>query len=1013
MAASRHVVVSRVLIAVSVWLMVSASTFAATPSLDLSQFGHAAWTATQGFFDGVVRAITQTQDGYLWLGTELGLVRFDGVRAVPWTFPLNQRLASNSILSLLATRDGSLWIGTTAGLARWKAGMLTQYAELAGVRILALAEDRTGTVWAGSSFRAAGANLCEIRDQSLACFGSDGTLGPWVRAIFEDPDGRLWVHASTGLWQWVPGARTRYPLPSASTWFETSQPLAQGDTASTLILVAGGLRSFSGGQLTSYATPGVPEPFTPLHVLRTSDGALWIGTLERGLVRIAGRTSTLTQRDGLSSDHIFSLFQDREGNVWVGTAQGLDRFSELTATPIPVDQALSGKDPMTVLATHDGSVWMGTMNGLSRRHGSDVIAYRDRDGLPGNSIGSLVEDDRGRVWASTDRGLARFENGKFHRVTGVPALWVNAITADGGAGVWISDQDRGLLHVVDDRVVQQMPWSQLAGDGAPAAVLVADRARGGLWLGFFRGGVIYLKDGHIEASYQVSDGLGQGRVMGLHLDSDGAVWAATWGGLSRIADGRVATLTSRNGLPCDTIHWIVDDERASYWLYTACGLVQIPKPALQRWASDSTKNIEARVYDASDGIRSRALFTGFTPRVSPSSDGRVWFVNVEGVSFVDPMHLPTNAMPPAVRIEQVRANQHTFDASAPIRMPGTARDVEIEYTALSLVAPEKNRFRIKLEGYDPDWQDVGSRREAFYTNLPPRQYRFRVAAANNSGVWNETGAAVDFAVSPRYYQTIWFRAIGFAGVCALLWALHQLRLRQIAAQFDARLQERVYERTRIARELHDTLLQSLHGLMFQFQAARNMLPERTGDAMHTLDGAILRTEQAIAESRDAIVDLRSSSGNERDLGRALAAFGQELLSAETQDVPRFHVTVEGAVRPLPPVLHDEVCRIARELVRNAFRHARAQRVEAEIRYEDRQLRLRIRDDGAGINPKVLQDGGRSGHWGLKGIRERAQAIGAELDVWSQPGAGTEVQLGLPAAIAYRTIVAPEAQVTQT
>src|SRR5262249_18725521 len=304
------------------------------------------------------------------------------------------------------------------------------------------------------------------------------------------------------------------------------------------------------------------------------------------------------------------------------------------------------------------------------------------------------------------------------------------------------------------------------------------------------------------------------------------------------------------------------------------------------------------------------------------------------------------------------------------------------------------RFRIKLEGYDPDWQDVGSRREAFYTNLPPRQYRFRVAAANNSGVWNETGAAVDFAVSPRYYQTIWFRAIGFAGVCALLWALHQLRLRQIAAQFDARLQDCVYERTRIARELHDTLLQSLHGLMFQFQAARNMLPERTGDAMHTLDGAILRTEQAIAESRDAIVDLRSTSGNDRDLGRALAAFGQELLASGAQDAPAFQVTVEGAARPLPPMLHDEVCRIARELVRNAFRHARAQRIEAEIRYEPRQVCVRIRDDGIGMTPKVLQDGGRTGHWGLRGIRERAQAIGAQVDVWSQPGAGTEVQLAV-------------------
>jgi signal transduction histidine kinase len=706
----------------------------------------------------------------------------------------------------------------------------------------------------------------------------------------------------------------------------------------------------------------------------------------------------MTKRDGLSSDHIFSSFQDREGNVWVGTARGLDRFSELVATPIAVDQA----DPMTVLAAHDGSVWMGTLNGLNRWHGSDLTTYRRNRGLPGDSIGSLVEDDRGRVWASTDRGIARFENGRFRRVRGVPARWVNAITADGRTGVWISDQDRGLLHVVDDAVVQQIPWSQAGGDGSVAGVLLADRARGGLWLGFFRGGVAYLKDGQIEASYQASDGLGRGSVMGLHLEADGAVWAATENGLSRIADRRVVTLTRKNGLPCDTVHWLVDDKRASYWLYTACGLVQIPRLALQRWMSDPTRTIEATVFDASDGVRSRALMTGLAPRVSQSSDGRFWFVNVEGVSVVDPIDLPINTMPPTVRIEQITANQKTLDASAQIHLPGSIRDLEIEYTALSLVAPEKNRFRIKLEGYDRDWQDVGSRRQAFYTNLPPRQYRFRVAAANNSGVWNDAGAALDFTIAPAYYQTMWFRAVGFAGVCALLWALHQLRLRQIASQFDTRLQARLKERTRIARELHDTLLQSLHGLMFRFQAVRNMLPRRTDEAMEVLDGAISRTEQAIAESRDAIQDLRSESLRHKTVGEMLAAFGQELASTQeaSDESPFFRVTVEGKAHPLSANFQDEIARIARELLRNAFQHAHAHRIEAEIRYDDQLLCLRVRDDGTGIDPPVLRKGQRAGHWGLRGVRERAQRIGAQLDIWSEATVGTEVQLRVPAAVAY-------------
>ena len=977
--------------------------FALNPELAINQYAHTTWTARQGSFNGVIRAIAQTQDGYLWLGTEFGLVRFDGVRALPWTFPPNQRLPSNGIVSLLATRDGSLWIGTVKGLARWQGGTLTDYAELAGQRILSLTEDRTGKVWAGS-FSPAGATLCEIRDRT-ACIGHDGTFGPWVRA-YEDLDGHLWVAASTGLWQWTPGPAKRYPLPSASTWFLTSQPLAEGDAATALTLIVGGLGSFVDGRVIAYPETGVPQPFTPLNLLRTRDGALWIGTLERGLVRVAhGRTSTMARRDGLSSDHVWSLFQDREGNVWVGTAQGLDRFSELVATPVDVDQGLSSTDAMTVLAARDGTVWIGALNGLNRCRGAITTCHRDHEGLPGTSIGSLVEDDRGRVWVSTERGVARLENGRFRSASGVPTLWVNAMTPDGGTGLWMSDQDRGLLHVVDDAVVQQIPWSQFGDDGRVAATLLADRARGGLWLGFFGGGVAYLKDGHVAESYGAGDGLGDGRVMGLHLEPDGAVWAATEHGLSRIANRRVVTLTTKNGLPCETVHWIVDDERVSYWLYTACGLVQISRPALQSWSSDSTRTIEATLFEASDGVRSRALLTGFTPRVSKSSDGRVWFVNVDGVSVIDPVHLPINTMPPTVRIEQITANQQTYDASAQIHLPASIRDLEIDYTALSLVASEKNRFRIKLEGHDRDWRDVGSRRQAFYSNLPPRQYRFRVTASNNSGVWNEMGAAADFTIAPAFYQTIWFRALGLAAVGALLWALHQFRLRQLASQFDARLLDRLNERTRIARELHDTLLQSFHGVMFRFQAAANVLPDRPLEAQQRLETALKQGTHAIREGRDAVQGLRASTTVTNDLAVALSALGEELSATQVNDplakTAELDVAIKGTPRTLRPIIRDDIYRITGEALRNAFWHAGARRIEVEMRYDDRHFQLRVRDDGRGIDAGVL-DGQRAGHFGLPGMRERAELIGGHLEIWSEAGMGTEVALTIPGVTVYAT-----------
>jgi signal transduction histidine kinase len=328
--------------------------------------------------------------------------------------------------------------------------------------------------------------------------------------------------------------------------------------------------------------------------------------------------------------------------------------------------------------------------------------------------------------------------------------------------------------------------------------------------------------------------------------------------------------------------------------------------------------------------------------------------------------------------------------------------LEIDYTALSFMAPQKVRFRYKLEGHDVNWQEPGTRRQAFYSDLPPRRYRFHVIACNNDGVWNEAGATLDFRVMPAWYQTIWFRISCVGGFVLLLWALYRLRLQQLKRQFNMTLEARVGERTRIARELHDTLLQSFHGLMFRFQAARNMLPGRPEQAMQDLDGAIARTEQAMAESRDAIQDLRPEPVAQSDLAELLTAMGQELAAFEdaNRDGPVFRVIVEGKRRRLSPTLQAEVYSIARELLRNAFQHASAHRIEAEIRYADHLFRLRVRDDGKGMDPKVLEAGGRAGHWGLPGVRERAQTLGARLDFWSEAGAGTEVQMAVPAAVAY-------------
>ena len=393
-----------------------------------------------------------------------------------------------------------------------------------------------------------------------------------------------------------------------------------------------------------------------------------------------------------------------------------------------------------------------------------------------------------------------------------------------------------------------------------------------------------------------------------------------------------------------------------------------------------------------------------TARVSPNPRmGRLWFLPGDGVSVIDPRHLPVNKLPPPVHIEQIIADDKPYDLRPGMRLPANVRDLRIDYTALSLVAPEKIRFKYKLEGQDRDWQEVDQSTARRSTRIfRPRKYRFRVIASNNSGVWNETGDTLEFSIAPAYYQTTWFYASCVAAFLAMLWGLYRLRLYQIRREFNAQLDGRVDERMRVARELHDTLLQSFQASLIQMQAARNMLTRRPEKAEQSLDKAITTAAGAVAEGRDAIQDLRAQPAGGDDLAQLLTAAGQELAHSEEapENPPVFRVTVEGERRDLEPLLQDEVYRIARELLRNAFRHAQAGRIEAEIRYESRHLRVHVRDDGKGIDPEILKAGGRAGHWGLPGMRERADRFGGKLEFWSEAGAGTEAVLTVPAAAAY-------------
>ena len=1034
-SASHRRTFARTLLLCGALLVQCSGAFATEVFGDLIQYPHAAWTAGDGLH-GRIQSIVQTSDGYLWLATEFGLVRFDGVRFVPSGTGAGPPVPSAEIFSLLAARDGTLWIGTLNGLVGWHEGKVIEYPELAGKSVVALLEDQTGTVWAGGP-----GNLCAIRQRKIQCSqvegGGDravlyGDRGNVVYSLYEDGDRRLWAGTELGLWQWTPGPPHRFDAQPITV----RQALVQGEQGRGLIAITGRedrvLRQSGPDGMAPYQIPVVRPPVTAEGLLRDHRDALWIGTIQHGLLRVQNGTVTQFSHDnGLTGDFVSTLFEDREGNIWVGTINGLDRFREPAVSTISTNQGLS-TPAGCVLAARDGSLWIGSYVGLNRWRQGRMTLYRATPlprstaarehearsgrikatemtdpGLRDNQITSLFEDPRGRIWVGTlNGGVSWFEHGRFTPVRGMPVGIATAIFADAHEGVWICYSAFGLFHVIGGTVVESVPWPWSQQERSPQVSAIVPDSLGGLWLGFLTGGIAYFKDGQVHNSFSRKDGLGSDRIWNLYIDHKGTLWASTEGGLSRIRDGRVTTLTTKNGLPCNAVHWLIEDDTFSLWLNTACGLLRIDRVELNAWESDSAPSIRPIVFDRADEIATHAT-APFSPVVTKSGDGKLWFVHWDGVTAIDPPHLPINRVVPPVHIEQIIADGKIHFPTSGLRLPAQLRDLTIDYTALSLMDPEKVRFRYKLEGQDRDWREVLNIRRVQYSNLAPGSYRFRVTAANNSGVWNEQGAALDFSIAPAYWQTTWFRAACFAAFLAVLWALYQLRLRQIAQAFNARLEERVAERSRIARDLHDTLLQSFQGLLLRFHTVHELLPTRPTDAKEILGSAIDQTAQAITEGRDVVQGLRASAVETNDLAVAITRLGEELSAeAGSHTSVGLGVEVEGTARTLRPIVRDEIYRIAGEALRNAIRHAEAKRIEVELRYDERQLRVRVRDDGKGIDPAFLTAEGRAGHFGLHGMRERAKLMGGRLTVWTAPDSGTEIELSIPAANAYAASAAP-------
>jgi signal transduction histidine kinase len=675
-----------------------------------------------------------------------------------------------------------------------------------------------------------------------------------------------------------------------------------------------------------------------------------------------------------------------------------------------------------VLADQDGSVWFATAAGLNRLLHDEITVYRDHPrtttdgraqrfrsareisglGLLAQGVGSVFQDRVGRVWITSPRGIGYLTDDRLVSIRGVPGGITHSIAEDNDGNLWFANQDLGLFRLLrDGGAVERIPWKTL-GQDEYAISLVSDPQRGGVWLGLLQSGIVHVVDGNVRESYSAADGLGEGIVNALHVDREGTLWAATEGGLSRLQNGRIATLTSENGLPCDLTRWVVEDDARSLWLSMSCALVRVARHSLDRWiaALDSgtgtTTSVEPEVFDSADGVRLYPLASYFNPQVAKSTDGRLWFGSTDGVSVVDPRRLSVNRLPPPVHIEQVTADRKPYEVGGrKIQLPALTRDLQIDYTALSFVAPEKMRFRYKLENHDRDWQDVGTRRQAFYNDLRPGTYRFRVTASNNSGVWNEAGAFLDFSVAPAYYQTGWFMALSAGMVLAVAWGAHRIRLRvverherEITALNERMMKAQEQERIRIAGDLHDGVMQDMLAVTMMLGSAKRKVAS-DADAKAAIDKVQEKVIKVGADIRRVSHDLHPPVLQQAGLPQALQTYCEEFSTSS--GVPVSCEADENA-RALSRGAALALFRIVQEAIGNAVKHGAAKRITVRLERSGSVVTLEVSDDGAGFERSRLAAGGGLG---LITMRERASQLDGTFEVDSAAGRGTTIRVVIP------------------
>lgn len=984
----------------------------ASPALDrqltLTQLDHKAWSTRDGA-PAEVDAFAQTADGLLWLGSPTGISRFDGLKFEAFRPPEGESGPTASVSTLFASpRTSGLWIGYRfGGVGWWHAGHLQHFLpgqDLPRGTVLAFAASGDGTVWAGTT-----TGLAHFDGHHWTTVPQSGYCTGATYALLFDPDDTLWALAEDGTWR----------LPSGAASFErAAQTRSEGALAARSdgrIWVANGSQgvwALGGADTPPARRVKVPGPGAVGPLLFDRDGALWIGAHD-GLMRVTdpdrlpppdhegapsvAASARYTRAEGLSGNGVLGLFEDREGDVWVSTSDGIDRFrmDKLQRPALPPGLLYPSLAP-----ARGGGVWVASTVVSPVRVAAHPLS------LPhvGPRITSVLRDAHGDVWMAGALGLWRVSGDSAQRVPLPPALSglpVQAMAEAPGGRLRLAAVGHGQWQQDEPPSQGWHPLPEPPGGPDPNPLAMLADGRGQMWLGYAFGRLVRVDASGAARTWRRGEGLNVGSILCLTLQ-DERLWIGGELGVAVMVEDRLHALTFAQTPAVTGVSGIVTDRAGNLWLNAAQGVVRVPATEVTAALAHPRHLIsgEERL-DYLDGIQGAPAQLRPLPTALMDDDGWLWFATNAGVVRIDPAHIHRNPLAPIPQLLSLEAagkqrplNTDPGSREPSITLPYRTREVTLQYTAGALSLPEKVRFRVRLAGVDKDWQEAGGGRRAHYTNLGPGSYLFEVLAANEDGLWSSAPARLAFSVPPTFYQRSWFPLLLAAPALLVAWLLVQWRLRVHDEHYAARHQAIVYERERIARDLHDTLLQGMQGLILHIQSTIDGLPAGV-PSRPRLEKSLDRAEQMLAEGRQQLTGLRGSCSQDTDVAQLLRRSGEELAQACHVE---FCMQERGEASALPAHVREELVRIGREALLNAFRHAGGTRVSLSITHHSQGVQLLVEDNGRGLPAAAAVSTGSAmlpGHWGLIGMRERALVIGARLSITSEPGLGTRVRLDLP------------------